>query len=154
MSDSLREQIIQNFQTAIRNVRKGSGYQFDIDYSSVQRGNTLTVNLDVLPAIYVFEGDERTIEREHEIGEDLLMLELDVNIEIWCSDADNLSQVANNLEADVIKAIMTDHTRGGIAMYTERTGTTPFFLENSHIGGRIVSFTVRYEAKENDPYNV
>jgi hypothetical protein len=153
MSDSIREQIIQNFQTAVRTVRKGSGYQFDIDYSSVQRGNTLSVNLDVLPAIYIFEGDERTIEREH-CGTDTLVLELDVNIEIWCSDADNLSQVANNLEADVIKAIMADFTRGGLAMYTERMGTTPFFLENSHIGGRIVSFIVRYEAKENDPYNV
>ena len=152
MTDSIREQIIQNFQTSLRNVRKINGYQFDLDYSSVKRGDTLSVDTDVLPAIYIFEGDERIIDREH-AGRDSLILELDVNIEIWCSDADNLSRTAKNLEADIVKAVMADYTRGGLAMYTERLGTTPFFIEGSAVGGRIASFFVRYEALEHDPYN-
>ena len=64
----------------------------------------------------------------------------------------NLAQAINSLEADIVKAIMADTTRGGYAETTEVVGSSPFFWEDSSIGGRIIIFSVIYEVKESDPY--
>jgi len=151
MTSSIREHIIDNLITAIKTVKKSAGYDNDISDGRVFRA-AASVDTNAFPSVYVFEGDELIVEREHAGSATRIFKDMDVLVEVWVSDYDDLSVTINSIEADVIKAIMADTTRGGYAVTTEQTGSTPFFLDGSNIGGRIISFNIRYGHRESDPY--
>jgi len=153
MATSIKELIIQNMQTAVRAVKKKDSYDNDLEYGAVKRGDNSTINLAVMPSVFIFEGDETTDDREFAGANTLIHLELEVMVELWVSAEEDLSIAINSLEADVIKAVMVDAGRGGYALTTELGGSTPFFLEGQAKGGRIISFVITYVRKETDPYS-
>lgn len=151
MSTSIREYIMLNVVACVKNVKGHNGYDNDIDDERVYRSSA-SVDTDLFPTVYVFEGDETVIEREIQGTATSVIKDMDVLVEVWQSSFDNLAQKINSLEADIIKAVMADSDRGGYAMLTEQTGSTPFFYGDENTGGRIISFNIRYEHKETDPY--
>jgi hypothetical protein len=151
MSTSIRELIIQNIQTSVRNVRKSNGYDNDLPSGSVHRA-LASINNMVFPCVMIFEGDEKIVEREYSGTNTKVVKDFDITIEILTTDWENLSTTVNSLEADVLKAIMADTTRNSYALTTEEQGSNPFFQEGTDIGGRALSIKVRYLHKETDPY--
>lgn len=150
MATSIRELIIQNLQTAIKQVKRKNDYENDIESALVYRA-TNAVNTTMFPSVYIFEGDERVEERE--VGSDPFVIkEMDVTVEFWMKEFENLATKVNSLEADITKAIMEDCTRGGYAMGQDVDSSIPFFQEEQNVGGRILTFSIRYVVKEIDPY--
>ncbi len=153
MATSIREYIMDNLIASIRNVKKANGYDNDVSDERVFRASP-SVDTNAFPSVYVFEGDEMIVEREMFGSNTKVIKDMEVLVEVWDSSYDDIAERINSLEADTIKAIMADSTRGGYASYTEQTGSTPFFIDNNNIGGRIIAFTIRYEHKELDPYSL
>lgn len=154
MNNSIREQIVQNIQSAIRNVKKKDDYQFDIDHGQVKRNfNTLINDMNIFPCVYLFEGSEEEIGRQSSGSTQLVQYSFDVSAVICITEGDELSRYINNLEADVRKAVMVDSGRNDLAHYTESIGSEPFALEGTEIGGRTVFFKIVYEVNEANPYS-
>ena len=151
MATSIREYIMDDLIADIKTVKKVNGYDNDISDGRVFRASA-SVDTNAFPSVYVFEGDESIVEREYSGSNTHVVKDMEVLVEVWDSSYDDLAGLINSIEADVIKAILADSTRGGYAIVTEQTGSTPFFVESENIGGRIISFNIRYEHKEIDPY--
>ena len=151
MATSIREYIIQNLQTAIRTVRKSNSYDNDIDSSSVYRA-VASGDVTKFPSVYIYEADESIYGREINGSNTQVIKDMEVLIVVFISDYGALATEINSIEADVVKAVMVDSTRGGYAEYTEQVGSAPFLLDGISIGGRTISVNVRYAHKEIDPY--
>jgi len=151
MADSIKELIMKDIVVSVQKIKAGLGYSNTFENSAVERNKTTPINASVFPAAFIYEGAETVVEREQMGDDSLIILELPVSIEAWCYDANNLSECINSLEADVIKAVMTDHTRGGNAHCTQVIGSEPFLVEGKNMGGRIISFLITYECREKDP---
>lgn len=151
MADSIKEKIMKNMVEAVLLVQELAGYSATIEESAVERNKTTPIKQDVFPAAFVYEGAENVVEREHAGAYTKTVIELMVSVELWCCSVDNLSTAINELEADVIKAVMKDSTRDGNAHCTEFHSSEPFLVEGRDMGGRIVNFLITYERRENDP---
>lgn len=151
MADSIKELIMKDMVAAVCKVKEMSGYSTTIEDSAVERNKTTPINTNVFPAAFIYEGPETIVEREQLGDSSRVVLELSVSVEAWCYDAENLSERINGLEADIIKAVMEDHTRDGNAICTQVNGSDPFLVEGRDMGGRIVNFLITYECRENDP---
>ncbi len=151
MAYSIKEKIMQDMVEAVLKVREVSGYTATIEESAIERNKTTPIKQDVFPAAFIYEGAENVVEREHAGVYTKTIIELMVSVELWCCSVDNLPTAINELEADVITAVMKDSTRGGYAHCTEFNSSEPFLVEGRDMGGRIVNFLITYERRENDP---
>lgn len=154
MADSIREQVIKNLVAAIKTVKTANGYINNIPDANVERGKTTPVDYSQVPAVFLFESDEEIIDREY--GSSVRAEhELMVDLEIWQkNENDLLPEAINQIEAEVIKAIMADQTLGGLAITVEKKGSTAFFIEGEKVlGGRIMTIGIRYICREIDPFS-
>jgi hypothetical protein len=153
VATSIREYILQNIKTALEVIRISNGYQVDID--NVQRWEQEGNELRQTPCVVVVPDDE-TIDD----GPDPEVIRhLPVDLVLWyrhdknkidCSADEALSMFL----ADIEKAIMADHTRGGYAVTTSLKGNTPFTTaEGQPFCGFLVHIEVLYETRYNDPYS-
>jgi hypothetical protein len=154
MADSVREQIVQNLTDAIRQVKTANGYQNNIADENIKRGKTTPVDvLNEVPGVFIYQDSDPVAEREYgavpQVYRDLGLL-----LEIWQTATEvQLDTKINELEGEIILAIMQDPTRGGKALYTEVEGSETFYLEGEkRIGGSIVTITIRYGHAAGNPF--
>jgi len=76
-----------------------------------------------------------------------------VAIQIWVTDEirNNLQAKLMKLDADVIKAVMEDKTRGGKANWTHEGNTTMLIpFSDSTVAGAIKIFNINYDHNDNN----
>ncbi len=150
MQDSIRERILVNLSGAASSVTQDAGYA--VDMRTVDRCRREPFQNHEYPATNIFEGPER--KQDGPTGLTTCFLQAILEISVWDSKA--LSVAANRAMASVVKAVLADRTRGGLAIDTEETGNKMFLDEtdpNRPIGGFRVEFTIEYRHAENDPFS-
>jgi len=58
----------------------------------------------------------------------------------------------NEVEANIVKKLLEDTSRGGKAIYTNWHASTPFVDEQGRMSGILIMISVDYRTAENDPY--
>lgn len=151
---SIKELIMEDITDAIREAQATKGYANTLETRAVVRGRE-TVDSGIMPIVMVFEGaDVKDTTPESEFGSEIINHRiLSVVVDLYVSTRENLTTKLNSLEADIIKAVMVDPTRGGYAVSTSFEESMPGFdVEDKAIGGRELTFNVHYTMIETDPY--
>ncbi len=150
--ESVRERIIANIKTSLEVITQANGYNFDFSSQTVQRwsmhGNT---PVDI-PMIIVTPGDEMEEPSVHPFTECVLSVFLSVFYINDKNDPVPTDTYLNRLQADIKKAALLDHTRGGEAIDTDIVSTSPFVsVEGQHYAGLMIELKVKYRHLRNDP---
>jgi hypothetical protein len=149
-SESIRELILQHCETSLAAVNGVGSYQLDLE--TVSRGQGAPSNLDVLPAARIAEGTESVTN-----GPDpLITRTLPITVTGWVRVSDDslvsLATLRNRMQQDIETALLTDWTRGGLAVNTRLTGSrTPDDDEPDVLGSVEVSFELLYRTRHNNP---
>jgi len=102
-----------------------------------------------LPAVNIWEVKERKVPGPS----GLVTCYLSLKLEITVLDLANQAKAANLAMAAVVKSILADRTRGGLAVDTEEGENETFIGEtNDPTGGIRVGIEIEYRHKEDDPY--
>jgi hypothetical protein len=152
--ESIKELIVDNITDAIREIQITNGYANTLETRTVVRGRE-TPGANISPIVMVFEGaDIKNTTPESEFGSEIINhRSLSIVVDLYVSTRENLTTKLNSLEADIIKAVMVDQTRGGYATTTSFEESMPGFdVEDKAIGGRELTFHVSYTMIETDPY--
>lgn len=146
MADSVKEKILSNLESTLA----------ALEYINVvYRGKSRSLDLNNLPAVLIYELSDT--EEDRETG-GMVSREILVFVEFWAevdtfSPALDLDSTLTNLEAEIQKAVMADYYQGGYARYTQLADIRRLMLEDDDTtGGGILSFTICYEAQENNPF--
>lgn len=153
MAQSRRELILQDIETALREITHANSYS--IDLLSVKRAPVEVLEEDILPVAGIFE-DKETVERVSWDISNIVKCSLPITIEAWQEAVENFSEIANKFLADIQKAILTDATRSGYANETIETSNEVYIAQAE--GGPIyvgltVNFLIIYYRTEGDPYS-
>jgi len=147
MSDSVREDVIQNLVTTLQGVTKTAGYNITIN--RVERIKMVGLDIREFPTVLVIPADEV----KEQSPSDKYTCRLAVTLECWIQEYGDVSAQVNILLADIEKALMVDHTRGGVAVDTKLLGNSAFYNEvNKPYGGVEIRIEVHYRHKFSDPY--
>lgn len=154
MADSIRELILQNLESAIKNVKTTNGYNNNIPDENVKRGKVVPVDIrEGIPGVFIYVDDDPVVNRE--LGINIKThRELKVLLEVWQTSAEvDLPAKINEIEAEVIKAVMVDRKRGGYAIDTALENSEAFYLEGEkRVGGMIITVVISYYHKEANPF--
>jgi hypothetical protein len=140
VADPVRERILENL---VGDVTSSGAVR------AVDRMRRTKYQSHELPALNLWEGKERK-----EPGPSgLTTCHLPLLLEITVLDPNKHATVANLAMAAVVKAVLADRQRGGLAVDTEETGSEPFIGEtNDPTGGFRVEIEIEYRHKEDDPF--
>ncbi len=144
-SDSVRERIMEHCKTSVLGINGAGAYHLAM--ATVRRGE-LTPD-DPLPATGLSEGEETVTEGPS----GLLTRILPVAVEARAQSVDvELPTLANRLLADVERSMLSDPTRGGLAVDTRMTENTALIDEAPGVLASVrVSFEVHYRTRRGDP---
>ena len=151
MGNSVRENILDNIETTLQGITVANGYNYTFTAETVQRWKQHGNNFVDVPCIVINAAPE-----EKAPGPDpYLTCRLTVHIDVWTrqieSDNTPTDKIINKLLADVEKALMADHTRGGSARETNLVGNVPFeAVDGSHVG-IIVDIEIVYQHLRTNP---
>ena len=107
------------------------------------------MNLKEFPAIIIIPADEVNSEEPIERYDAVL----NITLECWVKNRDEITVEVNQLLADVQKALLVDYTRDGKAMDTNLRGNSPFYNDvNEPYGGVDIRIAIHYRTKYADPY--
>jgi len=144
-----REKIMSNVEQACRGIRQDAGYHFTV--REVTRQLTGPYTTGNLPSISVYEGDEYGAIEDYYTYTRFL----NVAVEMWIKEQQKgkLASELNKMLADVEKAVLEDHTRGGEAMDTQLAEVTPPILAEGgeSEAGLVCFFIVQYRFSKQDP---
>lgn len=152
--ETIRENIIENLRTSLQDVKTVNGYYFDLKDEAVQRWSMHGNSMVDLPMVIISPGDEEEKSLPNNFEECLLTVYLDVFF-VHSEDASvSTDTYLNRLQGDFKKAVLADRTRGGYAVDTDISGTTPFEVtEGQAYAGIIMELSIRYRHIESDPAN-
>jgi hypothetical protein len=125
-TDSAREQIVADLQTTLQGVTTANGYQNTL--VEVVREPRSPEHAQAYPFATLLEINERKQEGGELSPYGLLGCLLDCVVVVWARephDSEKLAPEANELLADVKRALMVDKTRGGLAITTRMLGNEP-----------------------------
>ncbi len=150
--ETVRERILADIKTTLEGITQANGYNFDFTPQTVQRwsmhGNT---PVDI-PMIIITPGDETEESSVHPFTECSLSVFLSVFYINDKNDTTPTDIYLNRLQADIKKAVLLDHTRGGEAVDTEIVSTSPFVTtEGQHYAGLVIELKIKYRHLRNDP---
>jgi len=157
MAQSIQEQIIKKIAVALGNISTMNG--FDNTISSVQRLNQAGVDLNVVPAILVKEGDV-SVELSQSIFPNVRKRMELLAVVITRQDESDTStdmrsggELLNSLVADMEKVVATNRTWDGLAIQTDPPSYSEVEMDATvpHLA-RAVRFEVLYEHVRTDPY--
>src|SRR5438128_2529391 len=125
--DTIRERCLKNAVLSLQAIKTANGYDNTFEDLAVQRfkqnGQPLSVGNNLL---IIYEGEDQTDEQPVTLTTHRLALALQVLARYDdAADARSGAEVCNSLMGDVIKAMLSDVTRGGVALETLHTGTSP-----------------------------
>jgi hypothetical protein len=149
MSDSIRESIVKNLVTTLEKIVEGATYGITI--CRVERIPSSPFSEADFPLAMVQDIAEEKDDGSP-VGYSTSVLK--VQIIVWDSNYDELSERANLLLADVEKALHSDVTRGGYAFDTNIIGNQLISAEEAlPVGGVIIDIEVLYRHTLGDPYS-
>ncbi|RJP17906.1 MAG: hypothetical protein C4529_13940 [Deltaproteobacteria bacterium] len=150
MPEPIRERILADLSGAASGVTKDAGY--GLDMRTVARSRREPFQNHEYPATNIFEGPEK--KQDGPTALTTCFLSVFLEISVW--DGTALAVAANLAMASVVKAVLADRTRGGLAIDTEEVGNKMFLDEtdpNRPIGGFRVELSIEYRHAENDPFS-
>ena len=150
MQDSIRERILANLSATASGVTQDAGYAIDI--RTVARSRREPFQNHEYTAVNIFEGPEK--KQAGPASFTTCFLPVYLEISVW--EAKELAVAAGRAMASVVKAVLVDRTRGGLAIDTEETSNKMFLDEtdpNRPIGGFRVELMIEYRHAENDPFS-
>lgn len=153
MADSIRQLIITALDTRLKTILVSGGYATNLGWNVFEWRST-DLQESELPAL---------IYRDISSGEALAITimgasskreyPLDVEIEVKGADGSTTPAQMRSMIADVIKAIGTDPTFGGLADMTEYNGDeTSVLQEDKIMGSTLMRFRIIYRTKIWNPY--
>ncbi|MCP4601644.1 MAG: hypothetical protein GY847_14215 [Proteobacteria bacterium] len=148
MAASIKEQIIQNVLTTLATITTGNGYAQSV--GTVAREGTIS-GIAKWPALLV-EDQNETIDTT--VTMSWTHAELPIVIDIFTGGSETPETTASYLEADIHKALLVDHTRGGLAIDTLPISAELMSADKKAkpTSGTQVGFTINYRYAYGDPY--
>ena len=151
MSDpvSIRELILRNVVTVLEAISTANGYQVNVQ--EVFRVMVVNSNVTEYPAIVVVPESETKTETPLLCYQTKMI----INLECYVDELENVSEEVNILLADVEKALMVDHTRGGNAIDTTLIGADFIYGEDTKpYGVAIAMIEIVYRTRTTDPFSI
>lgn len=151
MADTIRERIVKNIVTSLQGITVANGY--DNTVLSVQRlkqsGNPA---IDV-PLILVAEGPENASAGPNPLTNKVLEVSIGiVTRQDEAVDPRSADEMMNSLRGDVEKAMVSNYTRGGLAIDTMATGGTRIGVQEGEPElGIEMLFEIHYRHARTDP---
>jgi len=136
----IRQQIVDAIKTRFEGITVANGYSFDID---VFKERKTQICHEELPALVFM--DTGISEAEGSIGG----FRWHLNILVWLSaEGGTSNDDIRKMLADVYKAVGSDYTWGGLALYTMQPEGDEIFLdhEGNKITGAQVKLKIVYDA--------
>ena len=152
MADPIEELIAQNVKTTALTVTTDNDYNESVNevyrLTSVEGFNAIHLNVVILE-----DPPERDREAES-AGSHTWRKVFGLALYFRPSDEDESPQDTgiNRFRADMAKAMMIDHTRGGYAMDTDILDPAVMTDENGVVQGCLLPIEVSYRTLETDPY--
>lgn len=150
--DSTRESIVKNVKSTLETITETNGYSHTVIF--VDREQIGEINRPAWPNILILEGEE-TAERRIIAGGPggkwmkLLRLILSAAIEA----REDLNTQTNLMLANMEKAILADHSRGGLAIDTRIVGNRQYITgEGEPIGAVDLEIEIHYRHDERSPF--
>lgn len=146
-----RELILQNVKTTLEGITIENGFTNNFTAATVQRWNQAGNSTAMTPCIIINAGTEKITAGPHPY----YTAELTVQLDVWYrqdeSDTTPSDDHLSSLLADVLKAMLTDETRGGYANDTNYVSNVPFeTVDGQPYCGLIIELSIQYEF---DPLN-
>lgn len=148
MSTPIIESILDDLGTALEAITVANGYNYS---PTIHKRRPLDLaRVGKFPCVFFW----REPEDAGEINSGYIDKEAPITIGVMTDDGDDPAQTIEQLMADVEKAVMADHTRGGYAINTVLEKTeTEFPGEGRRPSGvGYLDFTIMYRHKRGDPY--
>lgn len=146
MSDSLRQRIVDAFLTRLRTIRTMNGYQTEVG-ASVHEWRVTGFELDELPALNLRDTEDVAA---LSVAEDVHALKIEVEAYVAGTTA---PATLRQILADLIQAIGTDPTFGGLAQDTNVTAEAiDVRQEEKRIAAVQVSFEVQFTTAHLNAY--
>ncbi len=147
---AIRERIMQNIAVVLEQISTANGYNNTLQgvYRFEQKGNS-TVKEPFLEILPVSEDIQPA-------PEPYVTCTLTLNLDVWVRHSK--SEFDGSTDAylitflqDITRAIMSDTSRGGLAIDTKITGNYPFVtVEGQPYAGVTVTVEIRYRHKRDD----
>ena len=149
MAASVRQSILNAIKTRLQSITVVNGYETDIG-SNVNMWHTTDFQETELPAIDLRDPAE---EVETRGGNHICTLTIEIEAKVSGSASDITMR---DIIADIIKAVGTDPTFGGLTQDTKPVSNDSLgFGQNSKkIASIVMTFEARYITKKFSPYNL
>jgi len=154
MSDSIREQIVQNIVTTLGGITTGGGYANTV--ASVTRPNPgLGKEFSDLTLV-VHQGDPDPQPGNIQLGREwVLPVQIICPVEESTTSSTPIDARLNSIAADVEKILMVDTHRSSLAIRTEIGPQDYAPIEpDAHIGAVTININIHYRTRWNDPYTI
>ncbi len=164
MAEPINEQIVEDIVTAVNTVTMANDYKQDLAAKRPIRGNLEAESSAGNGTILVIQDSPEPPEKPYTEGNPpaqhwILPVYLAAYIlapdpdrsGAAAADSDPIDTRINRAEADLIKAIMADPTRGGLATDT-KIAAAERFNDDANFTGVVLTLNVLYAVKETDPY--
>jgi len=147
--DSIRELIVKNIKTTLEGIKLSAGFNHDI--SSVQRLRQSGMKKNLVPTIWMEEGDEVSIDEAGIVKKNLTIALAVITRHDETADLLSSSEFVAPLRDDVDKALMADRTRGGNADETSFPSWEGIDIAEGQPELIVVgTFSVRYFTSQTD----
>lgn len=110
---TIRDQILDNIVTTLKGITVAQGYQSDMGH--VHREVEIVSDVKRFPACFPIASDETPQQSDTDA---LMNAEWQIGLLLYVKERTNLSKECEKVVGDVRKAILTDETRGGLAIWT------------------------------------
>jgi hypothetical protein len=149
-SESIRERIGQHVDTTLAAITGVGDYHCRLEF--IARSSGLPGNLIDLPAVHVTEGTETVSDGPLPFLTRMLALTLRGWIRKDDDDGLPLATWRNRLLQDLERALIADHTRGGLAINTRVAGTRILDDPDVDVVGAVeLDLEILYRTKIGDP---
>lgn len=153
MPKPISEQIIVDVENALRSITILAGYRFDADVERVEPESPAAERdsaVLMMPSSPTVRGDAVSNQSDVDWQLDFEIVATRIKSE---NDATPMESLLHDSFSDIIRAVMHDGTRGGLAIDTTLTGAE--ILDpgpGAVVGYVIVRFGVWYRTLRNNPY--
>ncbi|CAO3460818.1 hypothetical protein [Azospirillum argentinense] len=150
---SIRDNIILHLMDRLRSMRADGREGYSVTWNRVLRSELTPADIGFAPVVALLELPERktaaTFPYTH------CTLPLEVEFRHPRREGDDVRSELLRLMTDVVRAMTTDPTCGGLATDLVETGNDldPGQPEAKHVGG-IVSFSLTYRHRHDDPRSI
>jgi hypothetical protein len=153
MSLSIRENILANLKTTLEGITAAAGYTHTM--AGVSRWSSKSNETRQTPCIVINSGPEEKLQQPNPQATCRLTVYLDVWMRSPDTDTTASDTYLSSLLADVEKAVMADHTRGGYAENTAVVSAVPFeTVDGQPVFGIVVEVLITYKHSITNPYSV